>query len=76
MSRDQTRFLRAAARRPARPQDVEGRRIAKLHLNRFADGRGGFACDPVIVLDDGTRLYFEVQETDAGGYGIRVVRFI
>lgn len=53
--------------------DVEGLRIVRVELNPFDDGRGGHAYNPVIVLADGSRLRFEVQETESGEYGVRPV---
>ncbi len=31
---------------------------------------GGFTYDPVLILDDGTRLAFNVHETEGSEYGI------
>lgn len=60
----------------ARPVDIEkrlvGRRIVRVANRTFDDGRGGIAHDPEIVLDDGTRLTFSVEETETGEYGVSV----
>lgn len=47
-----------------------GRRIVAVHLRPFSDGRGGTAYDPVLVLDDGSRVSFDAQPTEDGDYGI------
>lgn len=54
-----------------RSRDVIGRRIVKVEMNRFANGKGGWAFDPVFELDDGTRLAFTVDETESLAYGVR-----
>ncbi len=53
--------------------DVEGLRIVRVEMNPFDDGRGEHAYNPVIVLADGSRLRFDVQETESGEYGVRPV---
>ena len=52
-----------------------GRKIVKIRLNPFRDGRGSnsVAHSPTILLDDGTILRFYVQETDVGECGIGIV---
>lgn len=47
-----------------------GKRIQDIDLRPFDDGRGGSAYDPVIILGDGTRIVFHVQETEVGQYGV------
>lgn len=51
-----------------------GRKIVGFNAHPFPDGRphgsGTVAHDPEIMLDDGTRLYFVVEETEVGMYGI------
>ena len=49
-----------------------GKRIKRIRLRPFPDGRGGRAYDPIIELDDGTRIQFYVQETDVGEYGVEL----
>lgn len=58
------------ATRGFRSRDVIGRTIVGVELNRFSDGKGGWAFDPFFLLDNGGRLAFYVQETDTGEYGI------
>jgi hypothetical protein len=38
-------------------------------MRPFNDDRGGVAYDPVIILDNGTKLWFVTQETETGEYG-------
>lgn len=59
--------------RLARREDLLGRRIVAVNLRPFADGRGGRAFDPLLVLDDGSTLSFGAMETDVGCYGVRVL---
>ena len=56
-----------------RTRDLVGRTIVAVDLGRFADGRGGWAFQPVITLDNGRRLTFSVQETDTGEYGVELL---
>ena len=49
---------------------IAGRRILRIDLNPFDDGRGGTAYAPVIWLDNGAKLIFDVAETDVGVYGV------
>lgn len=60
-------------------RELKGRTIVGLNLNayRVKDGNNGTKTmtDPTIILDDGTRLYFTVQEhPDGGEYGIAIGR--
>jgi hypothetical protein len=50
-------------------RQLVGRRIVDFHPGVFDDGRGGTAHEPRITLDDGSQLYFIVEETE-GEYGI------
>lgn len=53
-----------------------GRRITGYDGRRFQGrrsvrGRGRqVACDPIIILDNGSFLSFTVEETDSGEYGV------
>ena len=58
--------------RRARKRDLIGRTITAVDFRPFGDGRGGRAYDPVFTLDNGQRVYFTVQETDVGEFGVRV----
>ena len=60
------------------PQERElvGRKIVGFKANPFADGRGGLAHDPALVLDDGSILRFVVEETDVHEYGVFVRRIL
>ncbi len=49
-----------------------GRTIVKIKPRAFRDGRGKWAYDPVVVLDDGTAFTFLVQETEAD-YGVDIL---
>ena len=51
-------------------QKIVGQRIVEVNLRPFDDGRGGVATDPEIILENGVRLHFTVQETEVGDYGI------
>ena len=56
----------------ADPAKIVGRKIVEFKLQPFDDGRGGIAYDPIITLDDGSFLAFDVIETEVGEcYGIR-----
>ena len=49
------------------------RRIKLFDPGAFPNGRGGKAHAPRMVLDDGTVLHFEAEETDVGRYGVKVI---
>jgi hypothetical protein len=51
---------------------LRGRRIVDIDVEAFRDGKGGWAWDPTIHLDDGARVYFTTQETEVGRYGVAV----
>jgi hypothetical protein len=53
-----------------------GRRIVGFEPNPTPDGpRRSVVHSPVIVLDDGSRLTFVVEETDEGGdYGVLIIK--
>lgn len=61
----------------ATPRLLVGRTIAAVELNPFEDVmvsglRLGTRYDPVIVLDNGARVRFVVEEIDSGAcYGVR-----
>lgn len=61
-----------------RKRDLVGRRIVDVRFNRFPAWdagmarKGEYANDPVLVLDNGQELRFNVQETDVGEYGIQL----
>lgn len=54
---------------------LRGRRIVKVKVNRFDDGRrmGTWAHDPSIYLDDGSVIRFSVEETETGEYGVSLI---
>lgn len=54
---------------------VTGKKIAQIRLNRFSTGVKDkpFTFDPVIILEDDTRIFFVVNETEGGEYGIEPV---
>jgi hypothetical protein len=59
------------------PGHIEGKRIVRVDTNPFPDGRGGTAHEPRITLDDGSVLFFMVEETDtAEPYGVDIKRVL
>src|SRR5215469_11890550 len=60
-----------------------GRRIVAVQLNRFDrnvegqpiryEGKERWATSPEIVLDNGQRLRFLIQETEVGEYGVELI---
>jgi len=59
---------------PSTTKTLIGRKIVGVELNPFSDGRTprSIAHSPVLVLDDGRRLYFITTETEIGEYGINM----
>jgi hypothetical protein len=55
----------------ARPAWLHGKRIAKVEMRAFDNGRGQLTYDPVLHFNDGSMLYFIVEETESQNYGIR-----
>ena len=51
---------------------LRGRTITDIRVERFRDGRGGWAESPILLLDTGARIYFSVQETETPEYGIKI----
>jgi hypothetical protein len=51
-----------------------GRTIVGFEQRPFNNGRGGYATNPVIRLDDGTELTFDTEETERLVYGTRIRR--
>lgn len=54
-----------------------GRTIVAVALQPFDTGRctkGDVSFDPVFTLDDGSRVWFRVDETEGDGYGITIFR--
>lgn len=62
-------------RRMVQARQLVGRTIVGFDPCPFDDGRGGIAHDPVILLDDGSRLRFVVEETDVGEYGVWIGKY-
>jgi hypothetical protein len=58
----------------AKKRDIVGRKIVGIVWNYFDTGRTdpSKTTDPVLILDNGTRLSFVVRETEVGEYGIEV----
>jgi hypothetical protein len=54
-------------------EDIIGRKIVDVELNRFSDSGGYWNHEPVFFLDDGTRIAFVATKTDVGKYGIELV---
>jgi hypothetical protein len=57
-----------------RKRDLIGRTIVDVDWRRFATGKkdAPFACRPLLILDNGRILYFTVQETETGDYGVDI----
>jgi hypothetical protein len=49
------------------------RKIIDILFRPFPNGRNGIAQNPIIILDNGQRLSFVVEETEVGEYGISLV---
>jgi hypothetical protein len=63
----------------ARKRDLIGRKIVAVEWNRHRaddDPKSSryrdWVTDPVLVLDNGARIYFTTQETELGFYGVRI----
>ena len=55
---------------------LQGRTITEVVLRRQHDRvRGRFIYEPTLVLDNGSELTFEVQESDIGIYGVAMHLF-
>jgi hypothetical protein len=55
-----------------RARDFIGRTIVAVDFRQFSDGKGGWAHNPVLVFDNGRKVYFVVEETEVGGYGVEM----
>lgn len=53
-----------------------GRTIARVEMRPFSDGRGGVTFDPLLVLDDGSAIYFMADETESSRYGVTAYRMV
>ena len=67
------RRARDAAMRDRLALKFLGRTIVGVEWRPADDGRGETVADPELILDDGRRIGFVVQETDVGEYGIDIV---
>lgn len=47
-----------------------GKRVLRVDLNPFEDGRGGLSMDVSIILEGSLHLTFVVHETEFCEYGI------
>lgn len=57
----------------ARKRDLIGRTIVEMDRRRQWDpGRRCWYDDPVIILDNGARIYFSTVETEGSDYGIDI----
>jgi hypothetical protein len=54
----------------AAKRDLVGRKIVDVEFRRFHDPDHGWCTDPVLILDNGRRVYFVTQETVTGDYGV------
>ena len=61
-------------KRGVRSGEIVGKKIVGYNERKFEDGRGGYACDPVFILSDGSMLTFMVVETESLQYGISIIR--
>ena len=55
-------------------REIVGKTIVAIDHHLFADGKGGRAGCPEITLSDGSVLYFVVEETEIGDYGVWIGR--
>lgn len=55
-------------------RELVGRTIVDFDLRPWSDKAGRYT-DPLITLDDGSRLHFTTQETESGEYGVAIRRF-
>lgn len=53
-------------------RSLVGRTITAVDYRPFSDGKGGMAHNPVIKLDNGREIYFLVEETEVGEYGVSI----
>lgn len=54
-----------------------GRTIREVRLRRWKDSeRGRMIYEPTLVLDNGSELSFQVQESDIGIYGIAMHLYV
>ena len=61
--------------KPARENDrrIVGQRVVAVRLNKFGKTTSGdTAVDPVIVLENGVKLFFSTQETEELEYGTQI----
>lgn len=61
--------------KPARENDkrVVGQRVVAVRLNKFGKTTSGEAAvDPVLVLENGIKLFFSTQETEELVYGTQI----
>jgi hypothetical protein len=49
-----------------------GRKIVSVDMRPFDDGKGGVAHNPLLILDNGRRLFFVAEETEVGEYGVQI----
>jgi hypothetical protein len=54
----------------ATKKHLVGRTIVDVDPGPFSNGKGGTAHDPTLTLDDGRKVFFVVEETEVGKYGI------
>lgn len=57
----------------ATSEDLIGRKIVHVEWNKFDDGRGGAATDPILTFDNGMKIAFQVQETEGFDYGVSII---
>ena len=62
----------------ATKRDLVGRTIVDVEFHRWHTGRAGkpdsltWTTSPVLILDNGHRVYFSTDETESGEYGTRI----
>jgi len=52
---------------------LKGRTIVGYKSGAFRDGRGGWAHDPRLILDNGAVIAFNTEETEVGDYGTAII---
>lgn len=61
----------------ATKRDLVGRKIVAVDFRPFRTERAGAGAEkttrPVLTLDNGRRVWFNVAETDVGDYGIEIL---
>lgn len=55
------------------PKWIIGKRVVRVDLNAFKDGRGQTCHKPRIWFEDGSHIHFTTEEVEGGGdYGTAI----